>query len=251
MIYILLPVYNEENNLRNLLQKIKIGCARLDDEYEIIVYNDGSTDSSMTILDEIIANEDYPLKVLAGVINLGLGIGILSLLKEVCRCSVSDSDVAIVLDADNSHNPELIGEMIVKIRHGFDMVIASRYLPDSRVVGVSIFRQFLSLGASWLMRLLYPIKGVKDYTCGYRAYTISLLRRAFEKYGDDLIEESSFACMAELLIKLRYLRILVVECPLLLRYDFKQGESKMNIVQSVHRTLLLLAKLKIHKKFKL
>ena len=160
------------------------------------------------------------------------------------KLSFDKDDIAVVLDSDNTHNPEHIYQMANKIRDGFNVAIASRYLKDSRIVGVTSFRQFLSIVASWMMRILFPIKGVRDYTCGYRAYSLECLRNAYEKFGDRLIEEKGFACMAELLIKLRSLRVLAVEVPLILRYDQKEGESKMEIIKTIKRTILMLLRLK-------
>jgi dolichol-phosphate mannosyltransferase len=94
------------------------------------------------------------------------------------------------------------------------------------------------------MRILFPIQGVKDYTCGYRGYRISIIQRALNKLGDRLIEEKGFACMAEMLIKLRTMGVLAVEVPLILRYDQKAGTSKMKIAKTIQRTLLMLLKLK-------
>ena len=62
-------------------------------------------------------------------------------------------------------------------------MIASRYR-RRRVVGASLHRRVLSWGASLLLRAVFPIRGVRDYTCGYRAYRAPVLRQAFERYGD-------------------------------------------------------------------
>lgn len=242
VIYILLPAYNEENSIAPLLKRIKTGMENRGFAYQVIVYNDGSTDNTVDVLKQ--NKYGVPLKIIGKDQNEGLGFAIFSLIKEVIRSSTDEDDIAVVLDSDNTHNPEHTYQMVNKIRDGFDVAIASRYLRDSRVVGVTKFRQSLSIGASWMMRMLFPIKGVKDYTCGYRAYSVECLRKAFEKFGDKLIEERGFACMAELLIKLRTMNILAVEVPLVLRYDRKGGESKMKIMKTIKRTLLMVSRLK-------
>lgn len=241
-LYILLPAYNEGKSLIPLMGRIKKGMEDRGFAYEVVVYNDGSTDDTRDILKR---NEyGIPLRIIGKERNEGLGSAFLSLLNEVVRISSGAEDIAVVLDSDNTHNPEHIYQMANKIRDGFDLAIASRYLRDSRIVGLTRFRQLLSFGASWMMRILYPIKGVRDYTCGYRAYSIACLRRAFDKYGDSLVEERGFACMAELLIKLRSLHILAVEIPLVLRYDHKVGESKIHVWRTARRTVLMLLRLK-------
>ena len=241
-IYILLPAYNEGKALEPLLKRIKTGMENRSFNYQVIAYNDGSTDNTLDILK--LNKHDIPLKIIGKDQNEGLGFAFFRLIREVIKLSLNKEDIAIVLDSDNTHNPEHIYQMANKIRDGFDVAIASRYLKDSRIVGVTSFRQFLSIGASWMMRILFPIKGVKDYTCGYRAYSLECLRNAYEKFGDRLIEEKGFACMAELLIKLKSMNILAVEVPLILRYDQKKGESKMEIIKTIKKTILMLLRLK-------
>lgn len=241
-LYILLPAYNEGASLETLLNRIKTGMETRGFAYEVVIYNDGSTDNTLDVLNQ--NQYGIPMTIIGKERNEGLGFACFSLLKEAIRLSSNEDDIAVVLDSDNTHNPEHIYQMVNKIRDGFDVAIASRYLKDSRIVGVAPHRQFLSLGASWLMRILFPIRGVKDYTCGYRAYGIACIRKAFEKFGDSLIEEKGFACMAELLIKLRSMNILAIEIPLILRYDQKGGESKMKIAKTIKKTLLMLLKLK-------
>lgn len=242
MVYILLPIYNEEGSLPILFEKLDKGMQRRGFQYHIIAYNDGSKDKSLEVLNRY--KELMPITVIGEENNKGLGTALDSLFKKTLDMSVDKEDIAVVLDSDDTHNPEHIYHMINKLRDGFDIVIASRYLPDSRMVGVTMSRQFFSLGASWLMRILFPIKGVKDYTSGYRAYTINCLRKAYERFREHLIEEKSFACMAELIIKLRSMNIIAVEIPIILRYDQKYGKSKMKILKTLQRTLLMLCRLK-------
>ena len=241
-IYILLPAYNEGKALEPLLKRIKTGMENRSFDYQVIAYNDGSTDNTLDILK--LNKHGVPLKIIGKDQNEGLGFAFFSLIREVIKLSFDKEDIAIVLDSDNTHNPEHVYQMVNKIRDGFDVAIASRYLRDSRIIGVTKLRQILSIGASWIMRILFPIKGVRDYTCGYRAYNITCLRKALDKFGDKLVEDKGFACMAELLIKLRSMHILAVEVPLILRYDQKKGESKMEIIKTIKRTLLMLLRLK-------
>jgi dolichol-phosphate mannosyltransferase len=155
---------------------------------------------------------------------------------------VADEDVLITMDADNTHNPQLIGAMVKKIRSGASLVIASRYEQGSEVVGLSAARKFLSRGASELLRFFFPIPGAKDYTCGYRAYRGVKLKQAFELYGNRLVEERGFTCMAEILIKMRAVGVRVAEVPLVLRYDFKSGESKMKVPRTILHYFIMIAR---------
>jgi dolichol-phosphate mannosyltransferase len=130
--------------------------------------------------------------------------------------------------------------MVRGIREGHDVVIASRFRPGARILGVPLYRRLLSRGASWVFRLAFPTPGVRDFTSGYRAYRAELLRRAFETYGEQFFTESGFACAVDILLKLRGLGASMHELPLVLRYDFKYSISKMYVMRTLSQTLRLL-----------
>src|SRR5436190_26000 len=123
----------------------------------------------------------------------------------------------------------LIPSMVQRIMSGADLVIALRYRKGSTVIGLSLFRSVMSWGARILFQLMFPIRDVRDYTCGFRAYRASFLQRTFQIYGASLVTEHSFACMAEILLKVSRLHPKTSEIPMTLRYDLKQGTSKMRV----------------------
>ena len=135
--------------------------------------------------------------------------------------------------------------MVLLIEEGHEVVIASRYRPGARMVGVPQSRQLFSLGMRWLFRILFPITGVRDYSSGFRAYRAGLLLEAFSRWGDRFISESGFACMVEILLKLGRLGAIMCEVPLILRYDRKPGISKMNVSKTIRQTLVLALRAKI------
>jgi dolichol-phosphate mannosyltransferase len=130
--------------------------------------------------------------------------------------------------------------MTQRILEGNEIVIASRYREGARVVGLSWFRRMMSLGARLLFTLAFPIPGVRDYTCGYRAYRASVIQEGFRLYGDTFIEQKGFQCMADILLRLGRMRKLVTEIPMVLRYDLKRGASKMRVAATVCLTLRLM-----------
>jgi len=241
MIWVGLPAYNETHKIKHLLIDIHRTLTREGKEYKIVVYDDGSTDNTVS---EVLSMREkgVNLHLVDGKKNKGLGYA-LAYLIGYCAEESSLLDTIIIMDADATHNPEHIHRMIGYIKDGFDMVIASRYTPYSRTIGVKLYRKFLSNAANLMMRLLFPVKGSSDYSCAYRAYTAKILKLAKAVYKDRLIEEHGFACMAELLIKLRKLGIIACEVPLILRYDKKAGPTKMNVISNILRTLGMIVKL--------
>src|SRR5262249_54712010 len=94
--------------------------------------------------------------------------------------------------------------------------------------------------ARFLFQITFPLSGVRDYTCGYRAYHGKLLKKAFQKYGNDFIERDGFEAMVDILLKLRRMGAIFCEVPLVLRYDEKRGASKMRVFRTIRRSLSLI-----------
>ena len=202
--------------------------------YEVVVVDDGSRDGTLRVLEDFAAR--MPLRIVRHAANLGLGPTLRDGLRAASQAA-APSDVVVAMDADNTHPAELIPPMARLIDQGHDLVIASRYRAGAQVEGVGRFRRLLSWGANGLFRAAFPIPGVKDYTCGFRAYRGGLLHQAWDRYGDDLVSETGFQCTAELLVKLARLKPVCTEVPITLRYDRKRGESKMRVGRTVVRTL--------------
>jgi dolichol-phosphate mannosyltransferase len=137
------------------------------------------------------------------------------------------------MDADDTHDVESLDSMIDLVNAGADIAVASRFVSGGDDSTAPLFRRILSRGAALVFKTILPVKDVEDFTSGYRAYRVELLRRAVRHWGERLIEEQGFACMVELLLKLRHLNPVVYETPLVLRYDRKQGKSKLKLVKTM------------------
>lgn len=236
---IVLPAYNEAGNLPPLLRALRDTMTGNNLGYEIVVVDDASTDDTAAVAER--SADELPLLLVRHEVNQGLG-GTLrdGLNLALQRCA--DHDIIVTMDADDTHPPGTILRMLHRIDEGYDVVIASRYRPESRVYGVSLLRRFMSRAASVLMRLLFPTRGVRDFTCGYRAYRAAVVRRAVALYGNEFLNQEGFQCMVDILLKLRSLDLIFCEVPLLLRYDRKSGKSKMNVARTARQTLALLAR---------
>lgn len=239
MLTLVLPAYNEEKDIVTLLNRAANAFTEQQIAYRILVVNDGSTDATLARVGEQAGR--MPVEVLDHGVNKGLGQALLTGLTRAAELT-GPGDVVVTMDADNTHDPALVGAMLKSIQTGRDVVIASRYAPGGREVGLSWIRHLFSGGASFLLRLFFPIAGARDYTCGYRAYRGEILQTAFARYGQRLVEERGFTCMAEVLIKMGKLGARVAEVPLVLRYDLKSGPSKMKVLRTIWRYGFLIAR---------
>jgi dolichol-phosphate mannosyltransferase len=238
-VIIVLPAYNEAPTLARLLDHIgeSMDDARL--KYHVVLVDDGSADATAAIAQEYSRN--MSMTMLRHEANQGLGATLRDGLVVAIRLA-ADHDIIITMDADDTHSPGLILRMVEMVREGFDVVIASRYQKGSRIVGVPFHRRFLSRGASLLFRCIMPIKGVKDYTCGYRAYRADAVKHVLIEYGDEFLARDGFECMVDILLKLGKMGLIIGEAPFILRYDWKEGQTMMNLSRTIRRSLFLLLK---------
>jgi len=238
-IFVVLPAYNEAEGLPSLLRKIQAVFAANRREYHVIVVDDASTDATGAIAAQFSFN--MPLTLVQHEVNQNLPGALRSGFAEAVE-QASDDDIIVTMDGDDTHPPGIINPLIQKISEGYDVVTASRYQPGSRVLGVPQIRVLMTYGAKLLFQMIMPITGVRDYTCGYRAYRKTVLEDSMEFYGDSFVSEKGFSCMADVLLKMRRFNYAFGEVPFLLRYDQKQGDSKMAVRRTVWLTLKLLLK---------
>jgi len=241
-VFVVLPAYDEEENLGSLLERIDQAMYESGSDYEVILVDDGSRDGTVRVAQEYA--RFMPIRIERHEANQGLGATIRGGLK-VASAACRDDDVVVAMDADNTHTPGLIRSMSRLIEEGSDVVIASRYRPGSYVRGVPLHRRVLSYVASILFRIVFPIRGVRDYTCGYRAYRGRVLKDAFRTAGDAFVSQGGFQCMVDILLNLRKMGVIFRETPLILRYDLKGGASKMKVAQTIFRTLLLMLRRRV------
>jgi dolichol-phosphate mannosyltransferase len=234
-VFVVLPAFNEEDALPRLLTKLAALYAETKLAGRVIVVDDGSRDRT----GEVAGAWGPPVELVAHAQNRGLGAAIRTGLAHAAHLAAAD-DVIVTMDADDTHIPGLIPRMVATLGEGYDVVIASRYQPGSRTLGVSPLRQFLSWGAGWLFRVALPMSGVRDYTSGFRAYRARIVQRAFARWGDQLIDRNDFSSMPRLLLRLRRLGAIAVEVPMVLRYDLKPGVSKMRVGRNVLANVALI-----------
>jgi len=245
-VFVALPAYNERENLATLIGSWAAVLEEWGGEYRIVVVDDGSTDGSGELLEDLA--RQYPLDIVTHERNLGLGAALRDALSAAVQQADPD-DLIVTMDADNTHPPELFPQMVDLLRSDkLDVVIASRYRTGSRIVGLSRWRRFISFAARMLFKVVFPVRGVRDYTCGFRLYRAGALQEAIHAWTLNFIEERGFACMVEVLLKLAARGVRFGEVPMTLRYDAKGGSSKMRVVQTMSKTLRLLVRMRFSRR---
>ena len=178
MVIIILPAYNEAPTLSSLFQAV--AKTMKGKNYRIVLVDDGSTDRTLELA--VKYSDKISLEVIQHQNNEGLGKAIKTGIFNVIN-TVKDCDIVVTLDADNTHNPQLILSMQKYLENDSDIVIASRYQIGGKEIGLSFYRSFLSKAVNTVLKILFPLKGVKDYTCGYRAYKGWVLKEGYRLWG--------------------------------------------------------------------
>ncbi len=226
MIYILLPAYNEECALEPLISKIELVMREMRSAYRVVVINDGSGDDSKRILAEL--SDRYAIDVITHKYNRGLGETARDGFEYIADVA-SPNDFIVRMDCDDTHDPRYIPAMVSKLREGYETVIASRYAPGGGQVGVDWYRRVISRIANLLIKTIFPIPGVWEYTCGFRAYRASLIQDALAIFGNRFIDLKGmgFTGTVEKMIKCKMMGARVAEIGFVLRYDQKMSTSKV------------------------
>ncbi|MBF0483609.1 MAG: glycosyltransferase [Candidatus Omnitrophica bacterium] len=234
MLFIVIPVYNEEQNIKYLMDSLRQNLK--DVEYKIVAVNDGSQDSSLKLLEGL---QTADLVIISSLINMNVGAVFSAGIDRVLQ-EANDNDILIIMEGDQTSDVKLIKLFVEEINKGQDIVIGSRHKLGGAYVNFPFLRRVFSFGANWMMQKIFPITGVKDYTIFFRAYRTRILNQAVKMYGKfGLIQSKGFVANAELLIKLSLLTNNIEELPLVYNYGKKKGASKINVFRTINEYFVL------------
>ncbi len=168
---IVIPAYNEEDNIPILYEKLKGVLERLGREYEIIFVDDGSVDRTWERLKDI-AEKDQRVKLIRFRKNYGQTAAMYAGFQH------ATGEVIITLDADLQNDPEDIPMLLQKLEEGYDIV--SGWRRDRKDPFLS--RRLPSMIANWIISKVTGVE-LHDYGCTLKAYRTDIVKR-LELYGD-------------------------------------------------------------------
>lgn len=214
---IIVPTFREAENLGVLIPRVSAALSGAGISAEIIVVDDNSPDGTPEVC-RVLA-ETYPLKLLVRTTERGLSSAVLA------GMNVAQGDLLLVMDADLSHPPEKVPEIVAALRDPpTDFVIGSRYVAGgSTAEDWGLFRWFNSKGATLLA---WPLTSTKDPMAGFFA-----LRRADYLKAVDRLDPIGYKIGLELLVKCGCRR--VAEVPITFQ-DRLHGESKLTLKEQLN-----------------
>ena len=231
---IIIPTYNEEENIGKLVESIKSFVPNS----EIFVVDDSINDLSKRTLE----NKSFVHFFHRGQ-KLGRGTAVIFGLNEALK--KESFDTFIEMDADFSHNPNELKEKIEYFKKNqIDMLIASRYTKNSKIMNWSIFRRIFSLLSNFLARLLLKIP-CTDYTNGFRFYSKRAAKKVVNECGKI---GGGFIVLSEILVVMHSNNFKIDELSTTF-VNRKRGESSVSL-KLIISSLLGLIKLYFLKKNK-
>jgi dolichol-phosphate mannosyltransferase len=235
---IALPAFNEFESIGPLLEKISHFARNQVPNYFVLLFDDGSSDGTREQFIAVAGTLNLQHFVLGDGHNHGLGYG----LREIFSYFLQDDqfDFLVVMDCDDTHDPSQIQKMLSVVNKAkVDVVIASRYQPESQIHGVTRFRKTLSILASMYLRILFPNNRVRDFTCGFRLYSRDFLSNLCNETEGQFFKSDGFSCMPEIVLRGIKMKSRFAEIPMNLRYDRKLSTSKMKFMRNSLAILIL------------
>jgi glycosyltransferase involved in cell wall biosynthesis len=221
MIYVCIPSHNEAATIGLLLWKIRQVFASFPREYQLLVLDDGSTDSTAEVLEPY--TRVLPLTVLRHAERKGYAASVNELFRQAIELTDRPKrDAAVLMHADFAHNPQAIPDLVRRIESGADLVVAESRLEGEPSRAHRVVRRY----GAHLLRGVVGVAGVRDLLSGFAILRLVVLRNAMRSQPS-LFVTDGWAANAELFWRAgRYARrvetVATVE-----RHDLRQRPTRV------------------------
>jgi glycosyltransferase involved in cell wall biosynthesis len=222
MLYICIPTYNEAPTVGVLLWRIRKVFQEYSREYEVIVYDDGSTDATTETLQPYASV--LPLTVIRSDVRRGYGATLNALCKEVSkRTRYARRDAMVVMQGDFTDQPEMLPELVKRFEGGADVVVTER---NQTVMPTPVRR--LQWVAPWMIRPFVSTADVRDPFGSFRLYRISVVRDLLKANGEGpTVTTDGWAANVELLVKTMPFARRIERVDVTPRYDVRPRETRI------------------------
>lgn len=224
---VVVPSLNEASNVESLVDQI----LSRDPQYSVCIVDDSSPDGTAELVSKLCDQNPTWGERVHLIVREGKG-GRGGAVRAGIAWGVEEGhfDAFVEMDCDHSHEPSALSEGLALLHEGFDVAIGARY-PDGTIIGWPLHRRVFSRIANYLARVLLKWS-VKDYTNGYRFYTLSSARTLVESPQHN----TGFIYLSETLARLLRSGANVASFPIVFR-DRSGGESNADLAE-VRRALV-------------
>jgi dolichol-phosphate mannosyltransferase len=222
-VVVLLPTYNERENLTWIVSRILTH-----DGFRVLVIDDGSPDGTGEVADHLRRASAGRVDVLHRTAKDGLGRAYVAGMRHVLAQS---PDFICQMDADGSHDPADLPRLVAAA-HESDLVIGSRYVEGGALVNWPWHRIALSTAANAYVRIAMRLP-VRDCTAGFRCWRPSVL----ERIGIETLKSNGYAFQVETLYRTVHAGGRVREVPIVFT-ERQQGRSKMSSLVMLEAAML-------------
>jgi len=212
---VIVPTYNERENLPTLIERINKIFVDGGIIGEVVIIDDNSPDGTGQLAEQLRRKYKF-LRVIHRPSKLGLG----SAYREGFRAA--EGKLLFTMDADLSHDPAHMPQFIEMAGHA-DVVVGSRYVKGGSIIGWGLYRKLVSKIANFLAGIVAGAD-VNDITSGYRAYRKEVL----EKVPLEEIRSSGYAFQLEILYEIRKRGFKIDSVPIVFT-DRRKGRSKLGM----------------------
>ena len=238
---IVIPTYNEKENIAPLLEEIQKVLKKIEGfKMGVLVVDDNSPDGTADIVRSVMKKYKN-IHLITGE-KQGLGAAYVRGFKYAMENL--KADVVFEMDADFQHNPNDIPRFLDKISSGYDYVLGSRYISGGSIPKTwGLHRKFLSFFGGWFARVVLGTKSVKDYTTGYKAMRVN---GYLDKIDLSKILSKNFAYKIHLLYEMLNLKAKTIEIPIKF-VDREKDKSKSNAVRESKESMKVVLILRYRK----
>ncbi len=214
MISVILPAYNEAKRLENSVEKVLDFLSKNFDEFEIIIAEDGSTDGSDRIAEELSKKYEC-VKHIHSKERLGRGKALNRAIKS------AKYEYVLYMDVDLSTDLKHIKDVVRALNDGYDIAIGSRLMKDSKAKR-PVYRDLPSRIYNMLVRILLNSE-IRDHQCGFKAFKKSKVVDLLDE-----IKDNHWFWDTEILILAQRKNLRIAELPVRWKHG---GKSKVNILE--------------------
>lgn len=237
-LYVVIPVLDEADNLPRLFDGLRAAADEVRDfQVRVLLVDDGSRDGTGDAASGHASGLD--LTVLTHETNRGPGAAFGTAFAHLAG-RLQRHDFVLTMEGDNTSRTELIAAMLQRSREGHDAVFASPYMYGGGILHTNALRVMVSHIANSVVKELLGVHGLLTVSSFFRLYRGDAVERLQERYGPRILERTGFESMVELVMKLMYLQMSILELPMVLDSSRRAGRSKLSVRRTAVGYLALL-----------